>query len=147
MEGTFGADLDPFMHVPKVTMTLQTSAARDRDSYSMFQATEGDSGRTMEKILSDYNIDRVFIMGLATDMVVKNTLWDILSSQNNTLKQSILVAAGVRGVFDEPGDYYLSSPQSGSGIVKAEAIARGASIVAATNVDEALGELCIGTCD
>ncbi|OUS42674.1 adenylyl cyclase, CYR [Ostreococcus tauri] len=147
VEGSFGADLDPFLHVPKETMTLQTSAARDRDSYSMFQATEGDSGRTMEKILSDYNIDRVFIMGLATDMVVKNTLWDILSSQNNTLKQSILVAAGVRGVFDEPGDYYLSSPQSGSGIVKAEAIARGASIVAATNVDEALGELCIGTCD
>ena len=113
----------------------------------MFHAVDGDTGRSMEAILKDENIERVFIMGLATDMVVKNTLWDILEMQNNTDAQAVLVAAGVRGVFDEPGDYYLSSPKSGSGVVKAEAIARGASIVASTDIDDALGELCAGTCD
>lgn len=147
VEGTFGAELDPFLHVPSGTRKLKTSFARDRDSYSMFHASDSLTGETMEDILRDEDIDRVFIMGLATDMVVKNTLWDILKSQNNTQKQAILVAAGVRGVFDEPGDYYLSSPKSGSGVVKAEAIARGARIVAAANVYDALGELCDGTCD
>jgi len=147
VEGTFGVELDPFLHVPSGTMKLKTSFARDRDSYSMFNARDSSTGETMEDILRNEDIDRVFIMGLATDMVVKNTLWDILKSQNSTQKQAILVAAGVRGVFDEPGDYYLSSPKSGSGVVKAEAIARGARIVAAANVHDALEELCVGTCD
>ena len=44
-------------------------------------------------------------------MVVKNTLWDILAAQNATKSEAVLIAAGVRGVFDEPGDYYLSSPK------------------------------------
>ena len=147
VEGTFGAELDPFLQVPKGATTLKTSSASDKDSYSMFHAVDVDTGRSMEAILKDENIERVFIMGLATDMVVKNTLWDILEMQNNTDAQAVLVAAGVRGVFDEPGDYYLSSPKSGSGVVKAEAIARGASIVASTDIDDALGELCAGTCD
>ena len=147
VEGTFGAELDPFLHVPAGTVTLKTSSARDTDSYSMFHSIDESSGRSMEAILKDENIKRVFIMGLATDMVVKNTLWDILAAQNATKSEAVLIAAGVRGVFDEPGDYYLSSPKSGSGIVKAEAVARGAQIVAHSNIDDALAELCAGTCD
>ena len=147
--GTFGAELDPYLEVPPQTTTLKTSLASDRDSYSMYSAKDDKSGSSMEDILKNENIGRVFVMGIATDMVVKNTLWDILSSKalNNTGLQAVLVAAGVRGVFDEPGDYYLSSPESGSGVMKAEAIARGARIVASTSVDDALEELCQGTCD
>ena len=147
VEGTFGSEFDPFLVVPEETTTVKTSLARDKDSYSMFHATDGETGLSMEAILKKEKIERVFIMGLATDMVVKNTLWDILATSNVTKTQAVLVAAGVRGVFDEPGDYYLSSPKSGSGIMKAEAIARGAHIVASTKIDEALEELCAGTCD
>ena len=106
VEGTFGAELDPFLHVPAGTVTLKSSSARDKDSYSMFHSIDESSGRSMEAILKDENIKRVFIMGLATDMVVKNTLWDILAAQNATKSEAVLIAAGARVVFDEPGDYW-----------------------------------------
>ena len=102
----------------------------------MFHSIDESSGRSMEAILKDENIKRVFIMGLATDMVVKNTLWDILAAQNATKSEAVLIAAGARGVFDEPGDYYLSSTKTGTGIVKEVVVSRGAQIVGNSNIDD-----------
>ena len=48
-------------------------------------------------------------------MVVKSTLWEtlgLINATDNALREAVLVAPGVRGVFDEPGDFYGSNPDT-----------------------------------
>ena len=89
------------------------------------------------------------MLGLATDYVVKETMLELVDSvtRRSPRHEAVFVAAGSRGVFDAPGDFFGSDPQTSSGRVKAEFLHKGVAVVAAGAVDAALRELCAGTCD
>jgi class 3 adenylate cyclase len=89
------------------------------------------------------------VLGLATDYVVKETVHELVDAVTKTSpkNEAVFVSAGSRGVFDKPGEFYGSDPQTSSGRVKAEFLQKGVAVVAARSVDAALNELCFGTCD
>lgn len=145
---TFSSKFDPYLQVPSRAVQVRSGTESSKDSYSAFGATERESGKTLLEVLRDHDARRVFILGLATDYVVKETLVDLIThTKGDPTKEAILVAAGSRGVFDSPGDFYGSDPETSSGRIKADLLLRGGNIVAAEPADRALEELCDGTCD
>ena len=149
VEGSFGQKFDPYLNVPSRAVKVHAGTNLNEDSYSAFGARELSSDKPLLDILEESDSRRVFVLGLATDYVVKETVNELISSLTSASprNQAVFVAAGSRGVFDSPGDFYGSDPETSSGRVKTEFLQRGASIVAAQTVDGALRELCAGTCD
>lgn len=172
---SFGSRFDPFLRVPPRAVKVHAGYDADHDSYSAFGARELATEASLADVLESSNPRRVFVLGLATDYVVKETLADLVrrrwdlgrntsgdeldpdpdtkekekggSTPPDFAPRSILVAAGSRGVFDAPGSYFGSDPATGSGRAKRDLREAGVSIVAGARVDDALLELCEGTCD
>ena len=94
MQDTEGAELHPALDRKAIDVVLDKGQDLDTDGYSGFEATG------LEELLRERNVDRVTIVGLATDYCVKNTALD-------ALKAGFKVAIdpeGVRGVEVEEGD-------------------------------------------
>jgi nicotinamidase/pyrazinamidase len=70
------------------------------DSYSGFYDNERKSKTELDNILKQYNIDTVYICGLATDYCVKYTALDAVREGYTTF----LVNDACRGVNINPGD-------------------------------------------
>jgi nicotinamidase-related amidase len=95
-----------------------------------FGARDAGSDTPLSQILAQHrsrvspqSTTRVFVLGLATDFVVKETLWELTG--NMTQSEAVLVAAGTRGVFDAPGSFYGSDLRTSSGMMKLSALERG----------------------
>ena len=94
VQGTAGAELHPALDTGPIDAIVDKGRGRDTDGYSGFEGTD------LEALLRARGIDRVTIVGLATDYCVKNTALD-------ALREGFAVTvdrAGVRGVDVEPGD-------------------------------------------
>ena len=165
--GSFGARLDPYLRPPADAMFIKLGVHHSRDSYSAFdggrrraapphdtQATGDslanldDASVDLESLVSGGGVRRLFLMGLATDFVVKNTMLDSIGANSEMpptythnrappgLQQSVLVDAGTRGIFPVPS------------LLAKEAFTRGGGVVVtATAAADALAQLCAGTCD
>ncbi len=101
--GTWGAQLHPDLRVVEPTETVKVGAAGE-DGYSGFSMRSVDTGEEhstgMADLLRARNVERVVVLGLATDYCVKETALDALRLGFTTTVVSDAVAA----VDLEPGD-------------------------------------------
>ena len=94
VQGTPGADLHPALDTEPVDAIVDKGQDRGTEGYSAFDAT------SLAETLRARGVDRVTVVGLATDYCVKNTALD-------ALREGFAVTvdrAGVRGVDVQPGD-------------------------------------------
>jgi nicotinamidase/pyrazinamidase len=94
VQGSQGADLFPALERAKVDVVIDKGQDPDTEGYSGFEATK------LAKLLRGRGIDKVTIVGLATDYCVKNTALDALREGFEVTVDS----EGVRGVEVEEGD-------------------------------------------
>ncbi len=94
VQGTTGAELYPGLDRSHVDVVVDKGQPRDTEGYSAFQET------TLEELLRERGIDRITVVGLATDYCVKNTVLDA-----RRLGIDVDVdAAAIRAVDVQPGD-------------------------------------------
>jgi nicotinamidase-related amidase len=94
VQDTEGAELHPSLDRAAVDVVIDKGTDPETEGYSGFEGT------TLGELLRERGIDRVTVVGLATDYCVKNTALD-------ALRQGLDVTVdreGVRGVEVEPGD-------------------------------------------
>lgn len=100
VQNTSGAALHPQLNQQAITDIFRKGQNPDIDSYSAFF----DNGRRAKTPLDDWlrqqGIDRLFIMGLATDYCVKYTVLDALTLGYKTS----VISEGCRGVNLQPQD-------------------------------------------
>jgi nicotinamidase/pyrazinamidase len=94
VQGTEGAELHPALDRARVDVVVDKGQDRETEGYSGFQDTNlGD-------LLRERGVDKLTIVGLATDYCVKNTALDALREGFDVTVDS----EAVRGVEVEEGD-------------------------------------------
>jgi nicotinamidase/pyrazinamidase len=88
-----GAHFHDDLSIPDGSIIISKGEFRDREEYSAFQNPR------LQRTLSELNIERLFICGLATDYCVKSTSLDALQAG---YKVCVILEA-VRGVDVPPG--------------------------------------------
>jgi nicotinamidase/pyrazinamidase len=91
---TEGARFAPGLRLPPDAVIVSKATDTATEAYSGFQNTH------LDKLLSESNVKRVFVGGLATDYCVLNTVKDAL----HVGLQVVLLADAVRAVDVRPGD-------------------------------------------
>lgn len=138
-------------HVPNCTgACVDEYVLRVNQSFRDDMATlKSSSSESLSSFLNHHNTSRLFVMGLATDYVVKNTLFDALHDNEEMpagylahdpvpqFDTVVLVDAASRSIIAVNGDAVKDRvKQSNRGAVLYEKTVAGA-----------LHELCAGTCD
>jgi nicotinamidase/pyrazinamidase len=101
--GTWGADLHPRLAVESDAERVRkgTGGEDGYSGFSMADPTTGERSSTgLDELLRSRGIERVVVLGLATDYCVKETALDAVRLGYDTT----LVQDGVRPVEVEPGD-------------------------------------------
>ena len=94
VQGSEGAELHPSLDASKVDAVVDAGQTPEAEGYSGFEETE------LESMLRERGIDKVTIVGLATDYCVKHTALDALRKGFEVTVDT----EGIRGVNVEPGD-------------------------------------------
>ena len=94
VQGTAGAEFHPALDRARLDAVVDTGYSPGLEGYSGFEAT------TLEALLRERDVDRVTIVGLATDYCVKQTALDALRLGFAVSVES----AAVRPVEVAPGD-------------------------------------------
>jgi nicotinamidase/pyrazinamidase len=94
VQGSRGAEFSPALESERVDAVVDAGYERDKEGYSGFEDTN------LEELLREREIDKVTVVGLATDYCVKHTALDAL---RNGFEVEVDTSA-VRGVEVEPGD-------------------------------------------
>lgn len=121
VQGTHGAEFHPALNRSGIYATIQKGTDPAIDSYSAFFDNARRKATGLEKLLRERGVERVFVMGLATDYCVKFTVLDALSLGF----QATLVLDGCRGVNLKPGDVEVAVEdmrKAGAEVIAAESI-------------------------
>jgi nicotinamidase/pyrazinamidase len=94
VQDTEGAELHPALDRSRIDIVLDKGQDPGTEGYSGFEGTR------LEELLRERNVDKVTIVGLATDYCVKNTALDALRAGFEVTVDP----EGVRGVEVEEGD-------------------------------------------
>ena len=94
VQGTEGAELDPIVPRDRVDAVIDKGQTRDLPGYSGFEGTE------LERLLREHEVDRVTVVGLATDYCVRATALDALKAGFRV----VVDRAAIRGIDAQPGD-------------------------------------------
>jgi nicotinamidase/pyrazinamidase len=94
LQDSEGAELHPDLDRSRVDIVLDKGQDPGTDGYSGFEATG------LEELLRERGIDKLTVVGLATDYCVKNTVLDALRAGFDV----VVDTEGVRGVEVEEGD-------------------------------------------
>jgi len=94
VQGTEGAELDSSLEAERVDVIVDAGREPDAEGYSGFERTN------LGELLRERGIDRVTVVGLATDYCVKHTALDALREGFEVEVDS----SAVRGVEVQPGD-------------------------------------------
>ena len=94
VQGTEGAELDPIVPRERLDAIVDKGQTQDRSGYSGFEGT------ALEHLLRERGIDRITVVGLATDYCVRATALDGLEAGFEV----VVDRAGVRGIDAQPGD-------------------------------------------
>jgi nicotinamidase/pyrazinamidase len=94
VQGTEGAELHPDLDRAKVEVVVDKGQDPETEGYSGFEGTD------LEELLRERGIDKVTVVGLATDYCVKNTALDAVRAGFEVTVDS----SAVRGVDVKPGD-------------------------------------------
>jgi nicotinamidase/pyrazinamidase len=101
VQGTWGAEFHPDL---RVKGDIIQKGTRGEDGYSGFTVRDPESGAQMgtdlEPLLRAHGIERIVVIGLATDYCVKETALDGARLRFDTT----ILLDGVRGVNLQPGD-------------------------------------------
>jgi nicotinamidase/pyrazinamidase len=98
---TWGAQFHPALEVDGAVIHKATGPEDGYSGFSVHHLPTGETrGTGLEEILRERNIERVVVLGLATDYCVKETALDAMGLDFET---EVLVE-GVRAVDREPGD-------------------------------------------
>lgn len=100
VQHTPGAEFAPELNLSAVGSVFQKGLDPDIDSYSGFYDNGRRRSTGLGEFLREQGVDRVYIMGLATDYCVKFTALDARSLGFETR----LILDGCRGVDLSPGD-------------------------------------------
>jgi nicotinamidase/pyrazinamidase len=76
--GTHGAEFHPGLRLPAAAIVVSKGMGETEDAYSAFQARD-DSETPFETLLRQRGVRTLFVMGLATDYCVKQSVLDGLA--------------------------------------------------------------------
>ncbi len=100
---SWGAELHPELNVPERAEIVKKGTGGE-DGYSGFTVRDPDSGEerptALEALLRERGVERVVVVGLATDYCVKATAIDAARRGFET----VVLTDGIRAVDLEPGD-------------------------------------------
>jgi len=94
VQGSHGAELSPALDAERVDAIVDAGQKPDLEGYSGFEETN------LRDLLQERGIDKVTVVGLATDYCVKHTALDALREG----LQVEVDSSAVRGVEVQPGD-------------------------------------------
>jgi nicotinamidase/pyrazinamidase len=94
VQDTEGAKLHPYLDAQAIDVVVDKGQDPGTDGYSGFDGTR------LAELLRERGVDRVTLVGLATDYCVKNTALEALQEGFTVVVDS----TAVRGVDVEPGD-------------------------------------------
>ncbi|HEX6568862.1 MAG TPA: isochorismatase family protein [Acidimicrobiales bacterium] len=99
--GTWGADLHPDLHSGDHQVFKGVGGEDGYSGFSMVHPTTGQTSSTgLDDLLRERGIERVVVVGLATDYCVKETALDAVRLGYDTT----VILEGIRPVELEPGD-------------------------------------------
>jgi nicotinamidase/pyrazinamidase len=99
VQGTPGADFHPALRLPSSAVIVSKGMGETEDAYSAFQARDAD-GVMLADLLRGRGVQRLYLMGLATDYCVRATA---LGGLEQGLQVHV-VRSGCRAVDLQPGD-------------------------------------------
>jgi nicotinamidase/pyrazinamidase len=94
VQGTKGAELHPALARSEIDVVVNAGYAPELEGYSGFEQTK------LASVLREHEIERVTVVGLATDYCVRATALDALREGFDV----VVDGEGVRGIDVEPGD-------------------------------------------
>ena len=122
IQGTKGARFHPDLRLPRDALILSKGMDPEQDSYSGFQAYNGE-GRDLESVIRDMGVDEIYVCGLATDYCVRATALD---ATRRGIRVRVLGDV-VKGVDLKPGDSDAAIQEmraAGVPFVESRAVAR-----------------------
>jgi nicotinamidase/pyrazinamidase len=94
VQGTAGAEIHESIPRDRIDTVVDAGYEPQLEGYSGFESTE------LERILREHEIDRMTVVGLATDYCVKETALDALRKGFEV----VIDLDGIRGIDATPGD-------------------------------------------
>ncbi len=99
--GTWGAELHPRLVIAGQSVRKGTGGEDGYSGFTMVHPTSGESSPTgLHDLLRGHDVERVVVVGLATDYCVKETALDAIRLGFATM----VLTDGIRPVDVEPGD-------------------------------------------
>jgi nicotinamidase/pyrazinamidase len=110
VQGSEGAELHPSLDRSRIDAVVNAGYEPQLEGYSGFEETE------LEDLLREHGVDRVTVVGLATDYCVRHTALDASARGFEV----VVDRAGIRGIDVEPGDSEraLAEIEAAGGIVR-----------------------------
>ncbi|MFY9608062.1 MAG: bifunctional nicotinamidase/pyrazinamidase [Blastocatellia bacterium] len=75
VQGTRGAELHPALNTQTIAHYLRKASSPAKDDYSEFEGHD-EQGRSLDQVLKGRDVQRIFVVGLATDYCVLATVID-----------------------------------------------------------------------
>lgn len=75
VQGTIGAALHPDLKTDTIALYFRKASSPDKDDYSEFAGKE-ERGRSLDEVLKGYGVKKIYVVGLATDYCVLETVLD-----------------------------------------------------------------------
>ena len=94
VQGSFGAQFHPDLKIPPGTLIVSGATNPKHEAYSGFDGT------TLDERLEDLGARTLYVLGLATDYCVKQTVLDACRLGFRV----VVLRDGVRGIDVDPGD-------------------------------------------
>lgn len=155
---TFGSRFDPYLKMPATAIVVKKGFDVTQDSYSAFGGrlskqtypfdTEDTSSElatqpSLKDLLEQNQIERLWVVGIATDYCVKNSILDAMgrnvmgdSTRPSTVKDVVLVSSAVRGVAPDTSSAAVDTVRDAGAFVLAPSV---------MDVQLALSQFCSAT--
>lgn len=113
VQDTHGAQIHPSIQMPKEAIIINKADTPDVETYSAFEGRTKD-GSTLDTLLRQQKIHRLWIVGLALDYCVVSTALAAISHGYETH----LIPEGTRAISQETGDEALNSLQEAGAVIE-----------------------------
>jgi nicotinamidase/pyrazinamidase len=94
VQGSAGAELEASLPRERIDVVVDAGFRPELEGYSGFEETQ------LEQVLREHDVERVTVVGLATDYCVRHTALDALRHGFDV----VVDTAGIRGIDAQPGD-------------------------------------------
>ncbi len=99
VQGTRGADLHPGLDQSRIQAMVRKAFLPDEDDYSEFAGSD-PQGRSLQQLLQEHGVQRLCVVGIATDYCVRATVLEALAKGYEVS----VVTDAIRAVDVKPGD-------------------------------------------